>query len=222
MIGGGLMDQHARKIKPSKGKHYRWKVPFFTSFKMVHCESSIERDYVRLADFDPNVVDIIYQPLTIHYLYKHRKRKYYPDFKILKKDGKIAIVEIKSSNKLNKSDNVIKYMIGRLYCEKMGWEYHIATENEIRPGALQNNLSLLRAFGNQPVEIKKLNAVLNNLQMSGTCTISMLRDNCSELDESDFFKSIYALIYHKKLTIDLVNEEISDLSIISFSQGLGV
>lgn len=211
------MDRHARKIKPSKGKHYRWKVPFFKKCKMVHCESSLERDYVRLADFDPKVVDIIYQPLVINYLYKNRKRKYYPDFKVIKKDGTVLIIEVKPFSKINKPENVVKFLVGKLYCEKFGWDFHVVTENEIRRGALQNNLSLLRSLGNQPVEIQNLKLILNTLQSTGKCSIEMLRSNSSEVDEVEFYKNLYALIYHKKAYVDLINEEINDLTYISCS-----
>lgn len=205
----------ARKIKAIKGIHYRYKVPFLKTCVMIICESSIERDFIRICDFDTSTIDIISQPLVIYYSYKQRTKKYYPDFKVIKEDGQIIIVEIKSSNKLYDLRNEIKYAIGRLYCEKMGWEYRIITENEIRPGYLQRNLALLRAFGHQPISYAALNCVYSNLTINGECTVEILRSECSELDVSQFYCALYQLIYFHKIYVDLINDELSDMSYIS-------
>ncbi|MFT9849398.1 TnsA endonuclease N-terminal domain-containing protein [Aneurinibacillus sp. REN35] len=182
---------------------------------MIHCESSIERDYVRIADYDPNILEIIHQPLAIPYLYKHRKRDYYPDFKVLTKDGLVRIVEIKPTSKIKKPENEIKFLVGRLYCEKMGWNYCVVTDVQLRQGYLQRNLSLLRALADQHIPIQKLKYVLQMLRDSGDCTIEMLRENCNNLNSEEFYKAIYSLIYYKKVYVNLISDKLTDISIVS-------
>lgn len=98
---------------------------------MIHCESSIERDYVKILDFDVNITNVIFQPVVISYRYKGRRRKYYPDFKVITKNGDIWIVEVKSANKLLKPENIVKYIVGEMFCEKKGWHYRVVTDKEM-------------------------------------------------------------------------------------------
>lgn len=182
---------------------------------MIHCESSIERDYIKILDYDTSILDITHQPIVIFYRYKGRVRKYFPDFKVLTKEGRVWIAEIKPFKKIEKPENIIKFIVGRLYCEKMGWEFRVITDMEIRKGYLQSNLSLIRALGKQAMPYKSLLYVLNTLQESGICSIEMLRDNCNELATDEFYKVIYSLIYHKKIYVDLINNELSDTTLIT-------
>jgi hypothetical protein len=206
---------HARKIKASKGKHYRWKIPFLKNGKMVHCESTLEKDFVRLADFDRSISEVIHQPLAIYYYFKRRRRVYYPDYKMVTSAGKIIIVEVKPQKYVRKVKNEIKFIVGRMYCEERGWEYHIVTEQQIRLGYLQRNLGLLRGLGHQYVSMSDLKLVLDTLKNSGESTIEMLRENCIEMEEATFFKIIYKLIYHQKIYVDLIGSELSDISYVS-------
>lgn len=214
--------EHARKIKAVKGgKHYRWKVPFLKSGKMIHCESSIERDYVRILDFDVNVLNVIFQPIMIPYSYKGKLRKYYPDFKVITTEGDVWLVEVKSHDKLHRPENITKYIVGKLCCERKGWDYPVVTEKEIRRGHLQSNLSLLRAYGNQFVSFESLQFVQNAVYIFGDCSIKTLKGTCTQLDESDFYMALYSLIYHKKLFVDLISKKIDDTTIISAEFKIG-
>ncbi|WP_280788877.1 TnsA endonuclease N-terminal domain-containing protein [Paenibacillus sp. PastF-3] len=213
-----IIENHARKIKASRGKHHRYKVPFLKTKKMIHCESSIERDYVKILDFEPNIVDIIYQPLQIPYIYREKIRNYYPDFKVLTKKGDVWIVEIKPEEKLRNEDNLIKYVVGRLYCNQFGWEYRIVTDKLIRPGYFQENLAILRALGSQLVEIKYLSIVFQKLKQYDTCSINMLRGYCNELEDEVFYKAIYALIYHKNIYVDLISKRLDGEAVVSVGE----
>lgn len=198
-----------RKIKAVKGgKHYRYKIPFHTSGNMVHCESTIERDYVRILDFDKTILEVIHQPLLINFKYKGRKRRYFPDFKVVTNTGDIWIVEVKSQEKLNYVDNVCKYIVGELYCKQRGWSYRIVTDCEIRKGFLQNNLSLLRAHGSQLVEEKLLIHVYSQLSKMKVCSIESLRRNCTDLTDNEFYSAIYSLILNHKVFGDLKNNKL--------------
>ncbi|MNO67820.1 hypothetical protein D3C76_586340 [compost metagenome] len=204
----------ARKIKPIRGRHYRWKVPFYKNNKMVHCESRLERNFVRLLDFDREAILVESQPVCLLYSYKGRKRKYYPDFKVITKEGKIWIIEVKPKKMTQKPANLIKFIIGRLYCESNGWEYHIVTEDQIYQGYLQNNLDILRGLGHEQTEFNDLVYVLHILRNTGTSTIEMLQSNCSKLDESIFYKCIYKLIYYQKIYVDLINTELNEHTLV--------
>ncbi|WP_341282090.1 TnsA endonuclease N-terminal domain-containing protein [Paenibacillus sp. FSL H8-0537] len=209
----------ARRIKPIKGRHYRWKVPLLKNNNMIHCESRLERNFVRLLDFDREVLQVESQPVGLLYCYKGKERKYYPDFKVITSDGHIRIVEVKPKSMTQKPENIMKFIIGRMYCDLQGWDYHIVTEEQIFRGYIQENLDKLRAMGNEWTEYNDLVYVLHSLQNTGDSTIEMLQSNCTDLDESTFYKCIYKLIYHQKVYADLFATELSEGTMVSIQIG---
>ncbi|OXM87075.1 TnsA endonuclease N-terminal domain-containing protein [Paenibacillus rigui] len=213
------MKQVARKIPVSRGKHYRWKIPFLKNGKMIHCESRLERDYVRLSDFDQHVVDLDYQPLCIPFLLKGRQRFYYPDFKVTTRDGEVRLIEVKAHSKVYKPEVQLKAIVGQLYCKQKGWQYMIVTEAQLyEDSCLQFNLGYLRALGHQPnVPTDTLQLVYDTLIHSGACTIDMLRENCPGIEDEFFYAAIYKLIYYQKVLADLITMEISDETIVSIN-----
>ncbi|QUL57045.1 TnsA endonuclease N-terminal domain-containing protein [Paenibacillus tritici] len=211
------MNQPARKIMATRGKNHRWKVPYLKNGRMIHCESGLERDYVRITDFDQNVVEIAYQPLFIPYRIKGKIRFYYPDFKVTFKDGRVLIVEIKPNSKVLKPEIQLKALVGRLYCKKKGWKYIIVTEKQLYENScLLFNIGFLRALGHQPkVPSVVLQIVYDTLCNTGASTIYMLRENCRDIDDEFFYVAIYKLIYFQKVFADLFSSELTDETLIS-------
>ena len=209
----------ARYIKPIKGRHYRWKIPLLKNTNMIHCESRLERDFVRLLDFDRNVIEVESQPVELLYSYKGRVRKYFPDFKVTTNDGQVRIVEVKPKSKTQKPENIIKFIIGKQFCEMHGWEYHIVTEEQIFHGFIQENLDKLRALGQELTDYNDLVIVLNTLQNTGLSSLEKLASNCNEMDEATFYKCIYKLIYHQKVYVNLLSEELNNQTIVSVQYG---
>lgn len=206
----------ARKIKP-KRKGFRGKEPFLKTGDMIHWESFLERNFIRLADFDQQVDEIFYQPVCIHYSLNGKKHKYFPDFKIILKDGRVFIIEVKALRFKNYPSNVIKYEVGRKFCEAQRWHYEVFTEEEINPRHLQTNLSLLRHLGTQEVTDNIMDHVLEKLQLKTEMYLFELRESCAEIDEESFYKAVYQLIYLQEISTDLVNVKLSDDSILRFS-----
>ncbi|WP_052339691.1 TnsA endonuclease N-terminal domain-containing protein [Gorillibacterium massiliense] len=206
----------ARKIMP-KRKGFRGKEPFLKTGDMIHWESFLERNYIRLADFDLQVDEIFYQPVCIHYTLNGKKHRYFPDFKIILKDGRVFIIEVKALRFKNNPSNIIKYEVGRKYCEAHRWYYEVFTEEEINPRYLQTNLSLLRHLGSQEVTDNIMDHVLKQLQSKTEMYLFELRESCAEIDEESFYKAVYQLIYLQEISTDLVNVKLSDESILHFS-----
>lgn len=66
--------------------------------RLIQFESSLERDYVYLLEFDPEVYCYLEQPLKIKYVSPQNKRKtYVPDFLVRYRDPLIKdeLIEIK-------------------------------------------------------------------------------------------------------------------------------
>jgi len=203
----------ARKIKPVKTRNIRWDVVFYKTGKHVHCESTLERLFVLIADFDPNVINIESQPIVIPYQYKKRRRKYFPDFKVYTKDGQIRIVEVKYDADARKPENVLKKIVGETYCRNKNWTYQVFTELQVNP-ILIDNLLDLRAFGTLETSVKDLHYVFETALNTGACTIQMLSENCPNLDQETFYRCVYKLIYTHQLKVNLMDSLLNDQSLV--------
>lgn len=208
-----IFTKPARKIKP-KTKGFRGKEPFLTTGEMIPWDSFLERDYIRLADFDLNIEEIYAQNEVITYLYDGKLREHYPDFKVIDNENSVWIVEIKPEKFAEEEENKIKFLAGRAFCEENGWKYIVMTEEDIRPGYLQQNLDLLRALGTQDIHDEKLDAILEQLMNLSNCSISELRKHCCNFPEDEFYEAIYQLIYFQEVDCNLIVQPINENTLI--------
>lgn len=118
--------------------------------RIIQFESSLERDFIYLCEFDNNIIRYIDQPTKIEYIdSKGKKRIYTPDFLVeYKKNQKQSdIIEIKYSNYLSKNSHLYeeKFHHARLYCKKNALTFSVLTEKDIREGqkSYLTNISFL-------------------------------------------------------------------------------
>ncbi|GJN59188.1 Tn7 transposase TnsA N-terminal domain-containing protein [Elizabethkingia anophelis] len=101
----------------------------------IQFESSLERDFIFLLEFDRDIKQYLEQPLEIVYKDKSGKqRKYIPDFIITYYDRATEIVEIKYESTLNemREELQMKFLAAKKYCEKKGFIFKVVTDKYIR------------------------------------------------------------------------------------------
>ncbi len=117
-------------------------------------ESTLERDYIYVLEFDINVKFYEVQPITIEYLdYEGSPRKYTPDFLVVYEEEQVPIglskpmlIEVKYREDLwkNWKQYKPKFLSAVGYAKSKGWRFKIMTEIEIRTDYLRNAKFLLR------------------------------------------------------------------------------
>lgn len=202
----------ARNITP---KHwgYRGKEPFFTTNTMVHWDSFLERNFIRLVDFQLEVEELYHQPVCIHYNLDGKPRRYFPDFKMVLSNHQTVLVEVKSKAFFNEYNNIIKYKVGQQYCADKGWLYQVYTEEQIDPGYLQWNLALLRHLGRNG-DSNECDRILEVIARQTQITFGDLYKECYFFDESVFYANTYYLIYTRDIVTDLLTKKLSIDSIL--------
>lgn len=206
----------ARKIRPTRGRNYRSKIGSSKSLKIIHAESLLERDYVRLCNFDPTVIKIYYQPVGIQFHYDGRKRRYFPDYLIITRDNRYCLVEVKLKEFVGSNLNRAKFYAATKFCEEKGWTFIVVTEDQIRLGFLQKNLRLLHEVKRHnitPVIAEYIKAMLDHF---GPQTVSDLRKACDIVDASLFMLNLHKLIYANEVATDLIHQPLNDKSLIWF------
>jgi len=122
-------------------------IPSTKSNRLHEFESSLERDFIRISEFDSNVAEFVEQPVVINYDIDGKDRTYVPDFLIHYKHSttpgkwlKPLLVEVKYREDLKKNWSNLrpKYMAALKFCDKKGWKFKILTEVEIRTEFLEN------------------------------------------------------------------------------------
>lgn len=100
-------------------------------------ESTLERDFIYLLEFDPSVDFYIDQPFTIYYFdINKKKRKYTPDFLVqyIDKNKKSEVIEIKYKKNLDANSLQLKpkFDAARNFCKLNNLNFRVITDNEIR------------------------------------------------------------------------------------------
>lgn len=127
----------------------------------IQFESSLERDFIYLLEYEDNVKYYLEQPLEIKYVDSQgNNRRYYPDFLIEYFDGQIPrLVEIKYESTLISKGAELheKFHAAKLFCEKKGFEFCVITDLQIRSERLieLNNYKFLDRYKNFFCNINK-------------------------------------------------------------------
>jgi hypothetical protein len=131
------------------------KTPSLKAGRPVWWESLLERDYIVLLEFDPDVITFGEQPFRVRYSFEGRVRHYTPDF-LVERKNKWQVVEVKSKEKASSED----FRLFRLSAEpeilkgarklmadddERACEFVVATEEKIRVQPRLENVKILRA-----------------------------------------------------------------------------
>lgn len=120
--------------------------------KMASFESSLERDWLVVLDFDPEVKAVLEQPFTIEYLIEGRGRRYTPDVAVeyfRENQVQTVVYEIKPREILRAkwAHFLPRFKAAIHICKQRGWRFKILTEKEIRTPYLEN-AKFLRRYRN--------------------------------------------------------------------------
>jgi hypothetical protein len=122
-------------------------IPSAKNKRVNKFESSLERDFIRITEFNSNVSEFIEQPVEIHYENDGKARRYVPDFLIYYNHTTVPgkwlkplLVEVKYRDDLRENWQKYKpkFMAAMKFCEGRGWKFKILTEVEIRTEFLKN------------------------------------------------------------------------------------
>lgn len=178
----------ARKI----GLGRRSLTGFMTSAQKVEglgpFESSLERDYFVLLEFDQRVLAWHPQPfrLDVPAGGGKRARRYTPDVAVEYAKGpdsqeldRIELCEIKYRDELRQKWRDLKPLLktGVRYARSQGWRFRILTEVEIRTPRLWNAKFLL-PYGRQGAAGEDVGMLALNLEAFGPSTPTKLLERC--------------------------------------------
>lgn len=210
----------SRKIGPQKGINRRCLVTHNSEADTSSFgESLLERDFIKFCNCIPNnILKVEYQPLCLAYNYNGKRLKYFPDFLVSTKDGKKILVEVKPSNRLEDEENLIKFKVGEMYSEQKGWNFKVISDNDLYRGYQKYNVDLLLEVQRINIETEELFAVYQLIQKNGPLSIHDIQHTSSKMDKGVINTAVYKLLLNQLCQSDLVNQRLSEASIIEINK----
>lgn len=136
---------------PAKSSSLSGMINIGQTQKSIQFESSLERDYIYLLEFNWEVHQYLEQPLEIIYVDKSgKKRKYTPDFVVsfvTQRPNEIIEIKYESTLKIKEEELKEKFKAAENFCKKNGFVFKVITEKYIREEKgveLENYKFLLR------------------------------------------------------------------------------
>lgn len=143
---------------------------------MSNCfESSLERDFLILLDFDSDVENVSEQPVKIKFKHNGQACTYTPDFLVGYRFGTRVLYEVKHRENLSEQWDQLRprFKAAIRYCRERGWRFKIMTEAEIRGPHLEN-AKFLRNYARRPPQTALEDHVVRTLAILGRTTPEIL------------------------------------------------
>lgn len=137
----GFWEQPVRQVTNKGTKKCIGQFSSLKAKRNVWYESTIERDYIYLLEFDWDVIRYKEQPFRIIYVYEGKSRTYVPDF-FVQRRSKFQVVENKPEEKANTPANKFRYRLLKSIFREQGYEFIVATDLQIRIQPLLENVKI--------------------------------------------------------------------------------
>jgi len=175
----------ARKILPSH-RSIRSRFPSLKGGRIISPESTLERDFLLICEFDINVARYEEQPVHIDYADGRDKQYYTPDVLVTYRSDILPamrmqplLCEIKHWSDLKAEWPAVrrKWRAGRRYAAEHGWKFSVMTEREIRTPYL-NNARFLLPYRHWPLDTAQEQLLLDWMRELRSCDPRTLLAAC--------------------------------------------
>ncbi|SGZ03969.1 TnsA endonuclease N-terminal domain-containing protein [Moritella viscosa] len=177
-------------------------------------ESTLERDFLTIIEFDSNVQSYDVQPVRINWIDPQEKpRTYTPDVLIQyqpsscsfsSSDTILCEVKYRSDIKQNWQELKPKFKAAIKYAKANGWRFKIFTEHEIRTSFMEN-ARFLQPYLNQPLDESHEALLLDKLRSMRECSIESLIKAIfnDKWAQAELIQSIWFLVGSRRIETDL-------------------
>ena len=210
-----------RVIPLSHRSHITGRQPFVPGMRSIGHESTLERDFVTLCRFDPDVLGIEEQPVRIDWIDTNgRMHRYTPDYRVVRRTH-VDLVEVKYRSDLWTNWNHYRpaLIAGRDWAVARGMRFRIATERHIRTGLLRNAKRLIpRMQDTVPAEVER--HIVNILNYTQPTPLADLVEAATgvEFPRDVILSAIWPLLARRSLMTAL-DYEITGQSVLHLAMG---
>lgn len=118
--------------------------------RLVPYESRLEMLNLMLLDFDVDCVDVLPQPMALHFQLDDGSTPWHvPDFLVSLPGGRFLLVDVKPRQQAEKPKHQVTFSLTQVWCDQLGWEYRVLSEPD---EVYMRNLRWLSGFRRRPVD----------------------------------------------------------------------
>jgi len=177
-------------------------------------ESSLERDFLTMIEFDSCIESYDVQPVCISWVDSNgRKRKYTPDVLLSYISGRssfsnsnIVLCEIKYRSDIQKNWEGLKpkFKAAIRYAKEQGWRFKLFTENEIRTTYMEN-ARFLQPYLRDALNESHEELIFGALHSMRECSVEQLIKSLfnDKWAQAEILPSLWWLIAAKRVNLDL-------------------
>jgi hypothetical protein len=171
---------------------------------MVSFESTLERDYAYVLDFDPEVTCFTEQPLTIEYTCAGRTLHYTPDFEVAQSGQRHWLVECKPQHLIRTEDNQRKFTAAQTWCAERGWQFEVVTDAQLRTGCRLQNIKFLTYHARFTFSLQSKAQVYAALASAlGRMTVGDVTRAVAVQDPATALALIWHMAFHHEVLVPL-------------------
>jgi hypothetical protein len=180
----------------------------FRGKKSIEFESTLERDLLVSLAFNPNVSDVIEQPVTIEYInHNGRAVTYTPDFLVHYHNTlKPILIEVKPHKILIKkwTDLKRKFKVGTSFARSHNWHFKIYDESRIHTIYFKN-VQFVNRYRNQRSDSGQCKLIIAYLTTIKEASVSDIINSLFESTEIQNLATvhIWTLIAHHIIFCDM-------------------
>lgn len=206
-----------RKVS-NRGGNIIGRFPSLRLARVVDYESSIERDYLYLLDFERAVSWFAEQPLTIDYEDQGKGRRYTPDFHVIN-NGQHILVECKPQTHVDREKNQRKFAVARQWCKEQGWAFEVVTDEQLRSGYRLTNIKRLTQFARYPIPADVKHCLRTYVTTAlPTVTIANILHQVTWPTYPSMLIPLYHMIFHHELCVPLDDGRLSNDMTVTLPQ----
>ncbi len=189
-------------------------VPNSRTQSMTAFESSLERDFLLLLDFDPDIEFFEEQPVKIvYYDANGRRRTYTPDVLVRYRNDapqtrhtKPLLCEVKYRDDLHQhwAEYRPKFQAAGRYARQQGWRFRVVTERHVRTPYLEN-VQFLRPYRTLPINDSYRTQLLSTLAtLEAADPASLLAAVCPDRwQQAQLLPLLWQLVATRQIGTDL-------------------
>jgi len=173
----------ARKVISRSNYRVTGKYPSWKMGRMLHWESTLERDAFYLFDANPMVKEFREQPAQITYMLNDSEHRHFPDILVRTAHGNL-FKEVKTDEEADDEKIIDRTAHLKPLLHTQGFDYEVLRESDIRREPRLSNAQRILRYGRHPLNHHEQEMFIQRYFKNG-CSCNLIDITRNDRDQKD-------------------------------------